>query len=222
MAYSSKPLRGPYGIEYVEELERVFYPQSSPMHRLVPADQLVVYTAAKKVRQLREKSPYRGDMSVDGRSVVVSIDGAYRGNGTRLARAAWGVYFGPQSPYNASGLVDPALSQTSTRAEIQALSQALHIIRNISRDFSLREYYIITDSSYLVQACAEWIQDWIENDGRSSRGKKVAHFEVLKDINERLDDMTYGDEGGMHFKFWLVPRDFNREADALANEALDQ
>lgn len=35
-------------------------------------------------------------------------------------------------------------------------------------------------------------------------------------------DMTYGNNGGMQIQFWQVPREENKEADALANKALDQ
>lgn len=123
--------------------------------------------------------------------------------------------------HNASGLLDPALPQTSTRAEIEALSQALRIIkRSFSRNFLLQHFYIITDSSYLVQTFSELVQNWANNGRKNSKGKKVAHLEIVKDISERLDDMTFGDDGGLTFKFWRIPREENGEADALANEAL--
>ncbi|KAL6898553.1 ribonuclease H-like protein [Trichoderma evansii] len=223
MASSAIDYGGLYDSEYDEGFERIFDPQFSPAHRRIPADQLIVYNSAKRVQQLREMNPRTNKMSIDRHTVVVSIDGACRGNGTSLARAAWGVYFGPQSAHNSSGILDPALPQTSTRAEIEALSQALDIIcSDVSKDFSLQRYCIITDSSYLVQTFSKWIQNWIANGGKTSAGKKVAHFETLKKIHERLDDMTYGDNGGMDFKFWQVPREKNQEADLLANEALDK
>ncbi|KAH0496530.1 hypothetical protein TgHK011_003884 [Trichoderma gracile] len=165
-------------------------------------------------------NPYTGQMRVDSRTVVVSIDGACRGNGTPSARAAWGVYFGPQSMLNASGILDAHLPQTSTRAEIEALSQALDIIRReVPEDYSLVHYHIRTDSSYLVNTFSTWIHDWIRNGGMNSQGKRAAHFEVLKEIHELLDDMTHW---GMTFNFGLVPREDNKEADALANQALDE
>ncbi|KAL6881654.1 ribonuclease H-like protein [Trichoderma longibrachiatum] len=209
--------------DHGEENQRTFDPRDSRAHRHVPVDQLIVYNAHKGVRQLQEMNAYTGQMSVDSRTVVVSIDGACRGNGTPSAQAAWGVYFGPQSMHNECGLLDATLPQTSTRAEIEALSQALNIIRNyVSEDYSLLHYHIRTDSSYLVNTFSTWIHDWIKNGGMNSRGKRAAHFEVLKRIEERLDDMTYGDDGGMTFRFWLVPRGENKEADALANQALDE
>jgi ribonuclease HI len=205
--------------EFHEENERQFDPQTSAMHRRVPESQLVVYTPSKKVSQLH---PRTGAIELDKTTVVVSIDGACRGNGTPSARAAWGVYFGPNSPHNASGLVKPNLPQTSTRAEMEALSQALRIIRNdVSEDFQLQEIRIRTDSAFLVNAMTVWMEDWIEDDGRNAQGRPVAHFQALKEMHERIEDMTYGDDGGLEFKFWKVPREDNREADALANRPLN-
>lgn len=208
--------------EYGEEIDRLFDVRCSPMHRNVPKGDLVVYTPSKNVRQLQVKHPRTGAIELDKLTAVISIDGACRGNGTPSARAAWGVYFGPGSPYNANGLLDPGAPQTSTRAEIEALSQAARIIREeIAPTFSVLEFYIMSDSSFLVSAMSEWIGGWIESDGRGSNGRPVAHYEILREIHELLDEMTYGDDGGMHFKFWLVPREDNRNADALANRAFD-
>ncbi|KAI1370588.1 ribonuclease H-like protein [Hypoxylon crocopeplum] len=203
-------------------MERRSDPQCSTMHHRVPESQLIVYNPAKKVSQLQMKHPRTGAIEPDRLTVVVSIDGACRGNGTPSARAAWGVYFGAQSPHDASGVLALTLPQTSTRAEIEALSQVLRIIReNLSSDHSMQEYRIRTDSDFLVRAMSEWIEGWIAKDRRNSQGRQVTHYSALKEIHERLADMTYGDDGGMDFKFWYVPRENNQEADALANQALN-
>lgn len=219
MAY---PYDGLYENEYDEEPERIFDPRLSPTHRGIPADLLIVHNTGKKVQHLRVMNPRTGQMGVDRHSVVVSIDGACRGNGTPSARASWGVYFGPQSPHNSCGMLDSSHPQTSTRAEIEALSQALDIIDNMPEWLSLQHYYIRTDSAYVVKTFSEWIQSWTENGGKNSRRKRPAHFGIIKKIHEHLDDMTYGGYGGLLFRFWQVPREENTEADALANEALDK
>ncbi|KAI1767937.1 ribonuclease H-like domain-containing protein [Hypoxylon sp. FL1150] len=185
--------------QWGEEIEREFNPDCNLMRQDVPKSRLVVCNPSKRVSQLQIKHPSTGAISLDRMTVVVSIDGACCGNGTPSARAAWGVYFGPNSPHNDCGLLDPTLPQTSTRAEIEAL----------------------TDSDYLVKAMSRWIKGWIENGGRKAGGGPVAHFQVLKDIHEFIEEMTYGDEGGLYSKFWHVPRAQNPEADTLANRALD-
>ncbi|KAM5342061.1 hypothetical protein ACJ41O_015092 [Fusarium nematophilum] len=208
--------------ELGEEITRRFVPSYSPMHRGVPGHELVAYNLSKKVSQLQVLHPRTHAIEPDRPTAVVHIDGACRGNGTPSARAAWGVYFGPESPLNASGLLDPDIQQTSTRAEIEALSQAVRIIqRDIMQDISLQQIYIASDSAYLVEAMSQWIEGWIENNGRNNEGRRVAHYEILKGTHELLDELTYGDDGGLDFKFWHVPREENREADMLANSALD-
>ncbi|KAI0836607.1 ribonuclease H-like protein [Hypoxylon sp. FL0890] len=221
MAFWSNSTGSPYD-EYGAEIERQFDPICSSLHRYVPRSQLVVYNPMKKVSQLQCKHPRTGKIELDEFTVVVSIDGACRGNGTPSARAAWGVYFGEHSPYNACGVLEPTLPQTSTRAEIEALSQLLRIIREeFTGDFTMQEFRIRTDSDFLMRAMSEWMDDWIASGGRGAQGRPVAHYKVLKELHDRIDDMTYGDDGGMDFKFWHVPREQNQEADALANQALN-
>ncbi|KAI1635823.1 ribonuclease H-like domain-containing protein [Biscogniauxia mediterranea] len=216
-----------------DEIKRRFDPRASARHCDVPESELVVYNAQKQVSQLQVRNPRTLAVEPDPRTVVLAIDGACRGNGTPAARGAWGVHFGPGSPLNARGLLDPALPQTNSRAEIEALAQAVRIVRErLCRgrgrgrdDPDMRHFRIRSDSGYLVQAMSEWIGDWNEARGRNSRGRPVAHYGALKEIHDQLDEMSScggGDGGeGRDFKFWYVPRDQNREADALANQSLD-
>lgn len=206
-----------------EDIERLFVLDYSPMHRRVPEAQLITYSAEKQVSQLQILHPRTQAIEVDKMSMVVSIDGACRDNGTPTARASWGVFFGPGSRFNSSGRLSPSCPQTSSRAEIEALSQAIDAIRGISHgDLTLQEIKIRSDSEYLCQAMSMWVEEWIEDDGLRPNGQPVAHFEKLKEIHGAIDEMTYGDDGGLQFQFWHVPRGENREADALANSALDE
>lgn len=206
-----------------EPIRRLFVLDYSPMHRRVPISQLITYTAAFQVRQLRELHPRTNALQLDKMSVVVSIDGACRNNGKPTARASWGVYFGPGSRFNSSGRLSPDLAQTSSRAEIEALSRAVDAIREVSRQsMTLQDIKIRCDSEYLCKAMSMWMEGWVANDGRRSNGRAVAHFDKLQEIQEKIDDMTYGDDGGLSFQFWHVPREENEEADGLANSALDE
>lgn len=179
--------------------------------RSIPLDQLVVYNTEKHVSQLQIKVIANPLPFPIPSSMVVYIDGACRNNGTSSARASYGVFFGPGSPYNNHGLLPSSLPQTSTRAEIEALAQALSIISEITaNDFSLSEIKIATDSNFLVDAMSKWIEGWIENDGIGSNGTQVAHFDTLKQLHEKLDHMEYSDDGGVEVHFWHIPRELNR------------
>ncbi|KAH9865507.1 hypothetical protein J1614_009092 [Plenodomus biglobosus] len=203
-----------------EEIRRLLDPSTDRDTYSIPFDKLVIYDASKHISKMQRKVIGRPDLLVERHSLVVFIDGACRGNGTPSARASYGVYFGPDSPYNTYGLLAQDMPQTSTRAEIEALSQALSIICDITdNDFTLSHITIATDSAYLVESMSERIERWIEQGGLGYKGKEFAHFEVLKNLHEKLDWMEYSDDGGRTTKFWHIPRELNVEADALANKA---
>lgn len=81
-----------------EDIERLFVVDYSSMHRGVPEAQLITYSAEKQVNQLQILHPRTQAIEVDKMSLVVSIDGACRDNGTPTARASWGVFFRPRFP----------------------------------------------------------------------------------------------------------------------------
>lgn len=206
-----------------EDIKRLFVLEYSPSHCHVPEAQLITYSVEKQVSQLQMFKPIKGAIEVEKWSLVVSIDGACRDIGTPMARASWGVFFGPGSRFNSSGWLSPSCPQTSSRAEIEALSQAIDAIKVITHgDRTLLEIKIRSDSEYLCQAMSMWVGGWIKNDGLKQNGQPVAHFEKLKEIHEAIDEMVRGCLVGMQLQFWHVPRGENREADALANSALDE
>ncbi|KAI5867906.1 ribonuclease H-like domain-containing protein [Durotheca rogersii] len=208
--------------EFNEPIERLFVPELSVMHRLIPPSQLVTFNSAKDLSQLLYVHPRTGAVQPDPMTAVVCIDGACRDNGRPTARAGWGVYFGPSSRYNAHGRVAADLPQTSSRAEIEALAQALKILREIAvADLTLQEFRIVSDSEYLVKVMTLWISSWVRNGGRRTDRSPVQHFETLRRLYKTIDEMYYDDLGALNVKFWHVPRKSNKGADALANRALN-
>jgi ribonuclease HI len=209
--------------ENFEEIRRLYDPSEDAASRPVPLDELFFYNTAKHISQLQLKVHARPSPIPDESSLVVHIDGACRGNGTPAAKASYGVYFGPGSSFNTYGLVPSSDPQTSTRAEIEALKQALGVICGITdKVFKLMYIKIATDSSFLVNAMSRWMERWIEDGGIGSNGKEVARFVYLKAMHEKLYHMEYSDDGGREVQFWHVPRERNSEADQLANKALDE
>ena len=71
-----------------DKIERLFVLDYSLMHRHVPEVQLIRYSAEKQVNQLQMLHPRTQAIEVDKMSLVVSIDGACRDNGTPTARAS--------------------------------------------------------------------------------------------------------------------------------------
>lgn len=207
-----------------EEIRRLFVPSDDPGCRPIPREDLVIYNVRKQVSQLQFK-PANPSIPItpNEQTVVVYIDGACRGNGKSGARASYGVYFGPNSRYNTNGLLPESVPQTSTSAEIEAFAMALQAVKDIcSNDFELQHIIFASDSAYLVTAMSLYVEGWIENEGIGSKGEVVAHYERLKALHEMLDEMEFGDDGGIEAQFWHIDRRTNREADALANVALNE
>jgi hypothetical protein len=76
-------------------------------------------------------------------ATVVYIDGSCRGNGTRLARGGYGVFFGAGDPRNQSRAL-PGAPQTNQRAEIAAAVAALRAVP------PAEDVVLNTDSAYVM------------------------------------------------------------------------
>jgi ribonuclease HI len=214
-----KSIRDPAGTT------RQFTPNTNAMYIYTDiTSELVCYNTKKEVLQLRHRRlPTFDDLFVEEYTMVVYIAVACRSNGGPEARASYGIYFGPKSRYNGRGLLHYSSPQTSTRAEIVALKQALGAISTIcANDHWLKHIKIATDSEFLFNVITNWIYQWVDDNGVKSDGTLVMHFELLKDIHEQWDHMRSSDGGGIQCQLWKVDRERNREADALANSALDR
>jgi ribonuclease HI len=160
---------------------------------------------------------------VEKRSLVISIDGAARGNSNTdpNSRASYGVYFGKASPHNRCGCLKSHLPQTSSRAEIEAAIQAVEMIAQLDlRGERTTKVVIKTDSDYLLRSMTEWMYTWINTGGIASSGQKVKHWQDLLALHERILEVEHMKR--IRVQFWWVPRAYNQEADALANRAFDQ
>lgn len=76
---------------------------------------------------------------------------------------------------------------------------------------------IKADSEYLVKGTTEWIFKWGTNGYRTSKGTPVTNsalFQKLQALVSKLNGLN------VEVLFWHVQREFNKEADELANKAL--
>ncbi|QKD49417.2 uncharacterized protein FOBCDRAFT_196854 [Fusarium oxysporum Fo47] len=146
----------------------------------VPEDVLVAYSRRMGVSHIRYfAGPYQ--LQKDGSSVIIQIDGACRGNGTRSARGGWGAFFGPQSEYNSWGLVPPNAPQTSTYAELYALIGALDTTWGIkSRGETVAHW------NFLLEI-RQGIDDMILFGGRNMEFK---FWHVPRELNETADALA--------------------------------
>ncbi|KAF2138445.1 uncharacterized protein K452DRAFT_338489 [Aplosporella prunicola CBS 121167] len=172
----------------------------------IPRSDLVVYNQEKQILQLQMKVNEKPEPYPDESTVVIYIDGACRGEGTREAEATYGLYVGLGSDYNRSGR--PCTTDWTFVHEIK------------KNDSKITRVIYATDSIFLVRALTEWIEEWIANDGFDSDRNQVEHFDKLRDLRNRFNIMQQVDAGGFEIQLWHVPPEKNQDADALAHGAL--
>ncbi|KAI7767184.1 hypothetical protein LZL87_009586 [Fusarium oxysporum] len=128
---------------------KLFNPDGSQQHRNVPKDVLVAYNRRLGIQHTRYfAGPYH--LEKEGSSVIIQIDGACRGNGTRSARGGWGAFFGPQSQYNQARADEEFTEEWSEHSNLlQALAYIDDVLTSPMRHITL--VIIATDNSSLVQ-----------------------------------------------------------------------
>jgi ribonuclease HI len=150
-------------------------------------------------------------------TIGLYIDGACKGNGTPSAKGGIGVYFGPDSPYNISERL-PGPNQTSQRAELLAAAAALRQILYVAiQKKGLELFIVVTDSAYLVDCLAKYVDKWKVNGWKTSKGNDVSNRDLIEPLDNMLNDMS---NTGIDVLFWKVDRSENVEADRLANMAV--
>jgi ribonuclease HI len=155
---------------------------------------------------------------------VCRRDGACPGNGKPGAKGGYGVYFGPNNPFNVSKPLKEASRQTSQRAELTAAIVALNQIDseriveiNRGNGTNLDVFVIMTDSAYSVNSLTSYIYKWRDNDYTAATGRQVANRDLFERLDYKLYAMANGRQG-IDVLFWKVDRSDNEDADALARQ----
>ncbi|KAL3599774.1 hypothetical protein FPOAC2_04002 [Fusarium poae] len=138
-------------------------------------------------------------------SIFIAVNGACRGNGHANAKAAVGVFFGRRSTYNQSVLLDQS-HVTNQIAELKAGILALEQAKEIA------------DSDYLVKGMTEWVFKWETNGYKTAKRKLVENAKLFQELRALVGDLN---TSNAEVLFWRVPREMNKEADELANQAFD-
>ncbi|KAK7016922.1 hypothetical protein R3P38DRAFT_2541128, partial [Favolaschia claudopus] len=133
-------------------------------------DVLLRETVESKPTPQQKQARFYGPVYDDaGRSgVQVYTDGSCLHNGMRNARAGAGVYFGPNSPLNASLRVHG--DQTNNRGELLAILYAIYSAP------SNRALTVYSDSQLSIRSIVYWAPR------NAEMGWKCANADILKDI----------------------------------------
>lgn len=189
---------------------------STPELHIIPHQRLIQFDLETQWSNLTRKCPETGETKVDPTTVIIHLASGYN-----QVADSWAIYFGPQSSYNKSD-VSPWLEFISEeKAEYNHLEEALHHIHD-SLSPPVMQVIIATDSPSLFKLVTEDIPKMARDKDFRKGGK--GHPFVFHDIWEILntDQLEPCYEGSLDFRFWLVPKEMNQEAQAMADCLIDQ
>lgn len=138
--------------------------------------------------------------------IEIHTDGAAKGN---PGPAGWAWWVNPQL-WQAGGW----RHATNNLAELTAVAEALDTFRG--HDATL---IIVTDSTYVKDACTVWIHNWRRNGWKTRTGAPVANADTIS----RIDKALRG-HGDVHWQ-WVrghTGHRGNEHADRLASAAAER
>ncbi|KAJ5661695.1 Ribosomal protein L9/RNase H1 N-terminal [Penicillium maclennaniae] len=112
----------------------------------------------------------------------IYTDGSSLRNGTKLASAGVGVFFGPgDTSRNVSEPLKGA-RQTNQRAELTAILRAIDIAPRH------RDVTIVTDSQYSINCVTVWFTNWKRNNWMTKDKKPVENRDLVEPILARIEE----------------------------------
>jgi ribonuclease HI len=111
----------------------------------------------------------------------IYTDGSSLRNGTKIASAGVGVYFGPEDSRNVSEPLK-GTRQTNQRAELTAILRALDIAPRH------RDVTIFTDSRYAIDCVTVWFVKWRRNKWLTSENKPVENKDLIESILVKIEE----------------------------------
>lgn len=155
------------------------------------------------------------------REMLIYTDGACLNNGRNNPQAGWAFVFHPSQPkVNPSdrlelrGIDDRPYPQTSNRAELRAVLAALEF--RVWKGEAFLRIVIATDSEYVVLGLTKYLGKWRRSGWKTADGQFVKNRDLWEAIAARCEHFG---KYGTQTLFWLIPREWNTAADALAKDA---
>jgi ribonuclease HI len=154
-------------------------------------------------------------------TLIIAVDGACRSNGRKdsIPQSALGIFVSCDSPYNFQTKIPWV--RTNQVAELTAAILGLVVaskVIKIEGQGVLDTVIIKADSEYLVKGMTEWVVKWRMNGWKTAKGGEVVNRAGFEDLLAKVEEL---EDAGVTVLFWHVRREFNGEADRLANLALD-
>tara|TARA_R110002060_G_scaffold65521_2_gene74494 strand:+ start:639 stop:1217 length:579 start_codon:yes stop_codon:yes gene_type:complete len=126
-------------------------------------------------------------------TLMVSIHGACKGNGTANPQASWSVYFGNNSNRNECGLLpDPKHERhTSQSAPLYAAKRAIEIVEDSTfKPLGIETLVIKTHSAYLVESLSRDVWQWEKTNYVNADGETVANRFLVEKLHDMIAEST--------------------------------
>lgn len=169
---------------------------------------------------------YRGNGVFDHENllpntVVISVHGACKNDGTGQAQASYGIYFGKRSVHNEYGELPETEKQSAQAAPLYAVKRAIEIVEDRAKlDFELRTVILKTHKAFLIDCLAWDVWHWEKNNYQNSEGFEVTNRFLVEKIHDMILEAKR--ERGLRIQFWLVEGEENMEAFCLAHSTFDK
>ena len=141
------------------------------------------------------------------KTITIYTDGACRGN---PGPGGWGVVLTAGKHHKTMHGGDP--ETTNNRMELTAAIEALNVLKRPSK------VLLHTDSTYVMKGIQEWMPSWKKRGWKTSNKKPVKN----QDLWMALDEATARHDITWKWVKGHSGNDGNEEADALANQGIDE
>jgi ribonuclease HI len=156
-------------------------------------------------------------------TMKIYVDGGCRGNGKPGSIGAAAAVL--TNRWGRSKISTRKLSfypqPTNQRAEITAIILALEVaLQRYEKLHSCPKLKltIYSDSKYAVGCMTEWVDGWLQNGWKNSRGVEVVNRDLIEEANDL--DGRLRDLGKLKYKW--IPRGENTVADKACNDCMDE
>ncbi len=146
-------------------------------------------------------------MSVTEQKIVIYTDGACRGN---PGPGGWGASL----RYNGHSKTLYGSEKTTTNNQMELMA-AIKALEALTRKCQVELY---TDSKYVLKGITEWMPDWKKRGWKTAAKKPVKNVELW----QRLDAAVQKHDISWNWVKGHTGDAGNEEADALANQAIDE
>ena len=107
--------------------------------------------------------------------MICYVDGACSGNGTENSKGGFGAVILDDLENLITTYSEFEENTTNNRQEMKAI---LWVLQNYG--YKNNNLHIYSDSSYAVFSFSIWLDKWIENDWKTSKGKTPENIDLIK------------------------------------------